>query len=1002
MAVGVFGLSAHKAEAASNTWTGATNTDWATAGNWSGGVPVATNDILIPFVATGNYPVVSTDVSAVIVHNITVDSTGSGATLTVSSGGSLKNNGTTTVKSTGAFNVITGGTFTSAGTVTIDSGGTLLLGVGTISMAADNIADNGTMAISAGTATIHDFSGTGIFYMTGGTLQVSHDYKPTTPANFRGCNSVDCTSGGTVEFTGGDGGGGLNVTGTYVFYHLTVDASVSEVINHASATVTIAKNLSLNGTGGTSGKINFKGTANTARALYLNAVRQVAGTWGNTGSGATFINTDHFLGTGRVTVATIAALTVAGAVGVDKEYDGNDDAEVDFSGASLVGVIGGDDVSIDSSGYSANFDNKNVGTDKAITVTGVALSGDDAGDYTVTQPAGLTADVTIKAVNVTAQTDTKEYDGDNTSAVSPVGDALQGADTYDTEGTQTFDDETVDSGKTLTASGAVINDGFGGADYDITYVDDFTGEITTKELTVAGAVGVDKEYDGNDDAEVDFSGASLVGVFDGEDVSIDSSAYSANFDTKNVGTDKAITVTGVALSGTDAGNYTVAQPAGLTADVTARAINVTAQTDTKEYDGDDTSAVSPVGDALQGTDTYNSEGTQTFDSKDVGTGKTLTASGVDIADGNGGANYDVTYVPDLTGEITVKTASSPDVTASDKEYDQTTDADVTIGTGADSADFAGGDDVAIDDSDPSVPGDFDTKDVGTGKTVTVPGVLTGADAGNYTLVTTADINAKELLGSITADDKTYDGNTDATIATRTLDGVISGDDVSYTGGVATFDDADIGTDKTVTATGLSLTGDDAGSYTVNDTALTTANITSSGHSSGSSSITQTFPTPTPSPGTYDTPGSHGFTSLDDLDLHEGDIIGGAGPDDPDVYIVNIWGYRRLFLNPIIFSFYSHLLGGFSEVHHIPGISWGKFVTSGLFQNCETNDGKVYAVEVTGEDTGKLHWVNVSGDQAVAQDPDFFKKVFCINTSEFNWYPMGNDYTSLDQIPSYNR
>lgn len=79
-----------------------------------------------------------------------------------------------------------------------------------------------------------------------------------------------------------------------------------------------------------------------------------------------------------------------------------------------------------------------------------------------------------------------------------------------------------------------------------------------------------------------------------------------------------------------------------------------------------------------------------------------------------------------------------------------------------------------------------------------------------------------------------------------------------------------------------------------------------------------------------------------------------------------------------------------------------FVTSGLFRNCETNDQKVYGVETTGEDTGMLHWVNTTGAQAVKDDPAFFKKVFCINTNEFNWYKKGADYTSVSQVPDYTR
>jgi hypothetical protein len=82
-----------------------------------------------------------------------------------------------------------------------------------------------------------------------------------------------------------------------------------------------------------------------------------------------------------------------------------------------------------------------------------------------------------------------------------------------------------------------------------------------------------------------------------------------------------------------------------------------------------------------------------------------------------------------------------------------------------------------------------------------------------------------VTGSITAADKTYDGNTSATITGRTVTGVLGGDVVSYTGGTATFDTPTPGTDKPVTGVGLGLSGPDAGNYTVNSTATTVADIT---------------------------------------------------------------------------------------------------------------------------------------------------------------------------------
>ncbi len=35
------------ASAATKTWTGAVDSDWATAGNWAGGVPAAADDVVI-------------------------------------------------------------------------------------------------------------------------------------------------------------------------------------------------------------------------------------------------------------------------------------------------------------------------------------------------------------------------------------------------------------------------------------------------------------------------------------------------------------------------------------------------------------------------------------------------------------------------------------------------------------------------------------------------------------------------------------------------------------------------------------------------------------------------------------------------------------------------------------------------------------------------------------------------------------------------------------------
>lgn len=149
--------------------------------------------------------------------------------------------------------------------------------------------------------------------------------------------------------------------------------------------------------------------------------------------------------------------------------------------------------------------------------------------------------------------------------------------------------------------------------------------------------------------------------------------------------------------------------------------------------------------------------------------------------------------------------------------------------------------------------------------------------------------------------------------------------------------------------------------------------------------------------TYALPGAVPST----YSLKEGDVVGASTYGDPDLFIINELGYKRLFLNPKIFSFYGHL-GGFSKVKPISVTARDQFETSLLFKNCETNDPRIWALEVTSEDGGTLHYINMSGTAASQQDANIFVKTFCINNNEFNWYQKGTDYTSLSQVQSYNR
>ena len=179
---------------------------------------------------------------------------------------------------------------------------------------------------------------------------------------------------------------------------------------------------------------------------------------------------------------TVKTLTVAGSTATNKVYDGNTTATV--SGGSLQGVVSGDTVNLAEAG---TFANKNVGTGKAVTVADT-INGTDAGNYTLTQPTGLTADITAKALTVAGLTARdKTYDGTTQADISDWG-ALTGLIANETlvlnHGTASFSDATISSMKTVTASAYSIGDGSNGG-FASNYQLNATSATTTASIQAA-------------------------------------------------------------------------------------------------------------------------------------------------------------------------------------------------------------------------------------------------------------------------------------------------------------------------------------------------------------------------------------------------------------------------------------------------------------------------------------------------------------------------------------
>jgi hypothetical protein len=179
-------------------------------------------------------------------------------------------------------------------------------------------------------------------------------------------------------------------------------------------------------------------------------------------------------------------------------------------------------------------------------------------------------------------------------------------------------------------------------------------------------------------------------------------------------------------------------------------------------------------------------------------------------------NY--TLVVQNSALIVTQAVLTVSATAQNRVYDGTTVAGVAL-----SDNRLSGDNLTTSYTQAS----FADKLVGTNKPVTVSGIsVTGPDAANYTYNTTAttaaSITSAALLVTAIGQDRIYDGTTNATVSLS--DNRIAGDALTLNYAQASFADKQVGTNKPVSVTGISVTGVDAGNYTFNTAANTTAAI----------------------------------------------------------------------------------------------------------------------------------------------------------------------------------
>ena len=563
------------------------------------------------------------------------------------------------------------------------------------------------------------------------------------------------------------------------------------------------------------------------------------------------------------------ALTIGAVAAQSKTYDGTTAADISKFHATLNNVVSGEESLVTATATGATYNSKDVRAANTVNYTGIALGGTGAGNYTLAASTAQGAgSITAKQLNLALTSGArfdKTYDGnanvtqtltkgtnysltgfigtegDHLALASATGTYAAGKDAAVNKGV-TFD------GLTLTGTGAA------------NYVLDKTtltgiGTISPKQLNLAltGGARFDKTYDGNANVTQTLTKGgnyTLSNFVNGEGAGLALASVTGTYADKNAGTGKTVTFSGLTLTGTGAGNYSLSTTTlTATGNIARKTLTLegTAGTQfTKTYDGN----VNVTQNLARGTNyrlagVVEGEGTDivalnesaaqgayaTKDAQAAGMRQNVMFTNLALT-GTGAANYTLAASKTFenAGRITPRELNLALAGGArfDKTYDGTANVaqSLTRGTNYNLNGFVTGEGTDIELS--AVTGKYADKNAARDKAVTFDGLtLTGTGAGNYvlnspTLTGIGTIMRRALtLGAVAAQSKTYDGTTaaDASKFGATLNNAVAGDSVTAAATGATYNDKNVAGASRINYTGVALAGADAGNYTL---AATTA------------------------------------------------------------------------------------------------------------------------------------------------------------------------------------
>ena len=560
----------------------------------------------------------------------------------------------------------------------------------------------------------------------------------------------------------------------------------------------------------------------TYGTLNANAANPSTYTSGGTSYAVGYFNTGSYS-------ITPKALT---PIASDKVYDGNTVAAV-----TATGLVSGDSVTLSGTG---TFTSKNVGTYNNVGISGITLSGADAGNYTLSGNAvsNATASILPRMVTLSAS---KVYDGSASfsSGVS-IGNLVSGEDLQ-------FSGATANSAHAGSASYlsalTLANGSIGSAsNYQLPSMNaagtSNAATITPKALTTSLANNsVSKEYDGTTAAPAGFTPSWNISGFISGDTAASISGSSA-YDSAHVATASKVTVSGMTLGAVTGSNNSLASDYALdtgsrfvTASITPKSLttSLTNSSVTKVYDGTTNAPAGftpgwSVSGFVSGDTAASISGTSAYDSAHVAAASKVTVSGMALSGitGNNGSQAS-DYALDVASRFVNASITPRTLTASlgntgvTKTYDGTSTAPAGFTPNWNVTGFASGDTAA------SISGSaaYDSAHAATASKVTVSGMSIGtvtgslgSQASDYALdasskFVTATITPKTLTAALanTGTTKVYDGTTSAPAGFTpqwNLGGFIGGDSAATVSGTAAYDSAHVATASKVTVSGLAI------------------------------------------------------------------------------------------------------------------------------------------------------------------------------------------------------